>query len=99
VTWPRGTYALPMPKDGCPRDDDFTWHRGYVYQDTKSRNDWPKYNHLDINTPDKNAQQKFCVKTATPSKHNYAWPKGSYCIAKKGDCPTGEYNFRNNNYN
>ena len=29
LTWPKGTYGLPMPKSGCPKGSNFQWHAGY----------------------------------------------------------------------
>ena len=33
--WPRGTYGLPMPKQGCPESYKFEWKTGDYRQDTE----------------------------------------------------------------
>ena len=37
-----------------------------------------------------NMRQNFCIKTKdTASDYNLPWPRGQYCILKKGECPEG----------
>ncbi|KAJ7389174.1 hypothetical protein OS493_033260 [Desmophyllum pertusum] len=35
LTWPMGTYGLPMPKSGCPKGTKFPWHVGTRFHDTE----------------------------------------------------------------
>ena len=35
----------------------------------------------------KNIKTQFCTKTDTTHDYGITWPKGSYCIGKKGSCP------------
>ena len=89
LTWPKGTYGLPMPKSGCPK----RWHKGYRKHDTEDvfgANKWSypfdlagPYNRNDMT-------QNFCMKTEyTASVYDLHWPKGQYCILKKRKCPGG----------
>ena len=93
LTWPEGTYGLPMPKSGCPKRSNFPWHSGYRKHDTEdddSSNKWSS--PFDLAGPyyKNNMYQKFCVKTKdTASDYNLPWPKGQYCILKKGKCSGG----------
>ena len=104
VHWPDGTYALPKATWGCPQG----WHRGYTLQHTQ------KYNHKSRGVESKMAvgvyrnriRFQYCVKTSR-KKNNIQWPRGTYCIAKKGRCPRGfreggihwdDYNFFNKNW-
>ena len=93
LTWPKGTYGLPMPKSGCPKESNFSWHEGYRKHDTedvRADNKWSspfdlagKYNRNEMT-------QKFCMKTkVTTSDYDLPWPRGKYCILKKGECPEG----------
>ena len=39
-------------------------------------------------------EQKFCIKTTKiATTYDLPWPKGKYCIFKKGDCPEGSWNL------
>ena len=93
LTWPEGTYGLPMPKSGCPKSSNFPWHSGYRKHDTEdddSNNKWSS--PFDLAGPyyKNDMYQKFCMKTKhTASDYNLPWPKGQYCILKKGKCPGG----------
>ena len=83
-----------MPKSGCPKAE-FPWHEGTIYQDTED--------HDTSNACSKpcnlaggmlkngDTEQKFCMKTQfRGSKYSLPWPKGQYCIFKKGECPEGK---------
>lgn len=90
--WPSGTYGIPRAKSGCPSSNGFTWHTGWRYQDTE---DWFPSNkrsssfHLDA-WVSKNLNRTFCMKTTkTGDSSRPSWPKGKYCIYKKGSCPSG----------
>ena len=93
LTWPKGRYGLPKPKSGCPKGSKFPWHEGYRYHDTedsRSNNDWSSPFDLDGPYYKNNMYQNFCLKTEdTASVYNLPWPKGQYCIFKKGECPGG----------
>ena len=86
--WPDGTYALPMPRGGCPR----RWSSGNRYQDTEDRR---TRNGKSSGIERKmrvyvgsNIRFYYCVKTFRGNA-GYQWPRGTYCIAKKGNCPRG----------
>ena len=34
--------------------------------------------------------QRFCMKTSNKDTYMWDWPKGQYCIFKKGYCPNGK---------
>ncbi len=74
-----------MPRRGCPSG----WSSGYRLQDTIIGN------RKTIGIERKMRVDVFsfirffyCVKTFWGNS-GYQWPRGSYCIAKKGDCPSG----------
>ena len=86
--WPDGTYAFPMPRSGCPNG----WLSGNRYQDTE---DYHNKNSKSLGIERKIAviighdiDFYYCVKTFQGNT-GYQWPRGTYCIAKKGDCPSG----------
>ena len=83
-----------MPKAGCPKGGKFTWHVGTRYQDTEDafgRNRWSNPYDLAGSLAKSNMQQKFCMKTHVGDTQNgLQWPKGQYCILKKGACPKGD---------
>ncbi|KAJ7378963.1 hypothetical protein OS493_019662 [Desmophyllum pertusum] len=90
LTWPVGTYGLPMPKSGCPKGITFPWHVGTRYHDTEdgsANNRWSTPYHLAGKVSKSNMEQKFCMKTQRT--FGISWPKGKYCILKKGPCPQG----------
>ena len=93
LTWPKGTYGLPMPKSGCPKGSNFQWHAGYRShdtEDTRGNNKWSS--PFDLAGPyyRRDMTQKFCMKTKDEaSDYNLPWPRGQYCILKKGECPEG----------
>ena len=88
IQWPDGTYALPKPTAGCPPG----WHSGYRWQDTEDKN------NKNRKTPgmqfkvrvwvERDIEFHYCVKTFHGNS-GIKWPRGTYCIAKKGDCPSG----------
>ena len=93
LTWPRGTYGLPMPQTGCPTVPGFTWHQGTRYQDTEnygSGNRWSTTYHLAGRKAANDMEQRFCMKTQElTNKYDLLWPNGQYCVFKKGKCPQG----------
>ncbi|XP_786957.3 uncharacterized protein LOC581886 [Strongylocentrotus purpuratus] len=87
IAWPVGTYGLPKPNSGCPTG----WSEGYRYHDTEDDNpgnQWSDPLDLDGTWGQANMEYNFCMKTQS-SLDGEAWPAGSYCIYKKGDCPSG----------
>ena len=88
--WPDGTYALPMPRGGCSRVG--SWSVGYRHQDTEdARNKNSKSSGIEQKMGvevGSDIRFFYCVKTSRGSS-GYQWPKGTYCIAKRGSCPTG----------
>lgn len=49
LVWPKGTYGLMMTIYGCPSHESFTWHQGYVIQDTEdmhNKNAWTTPSHV-----------------------------------------------------
>ena len=82
-----------MARSGCPSGGGkYPWHRGSRYQDTedtRNRNDESRPLTL-AGTFTSNIRTYFCTKTSTAYDYGVNWPKGSYCIARKGgSCPTG----------
>ncbi|CAG2229464.1 unnamed protein product [Mytilus edulis] len=93
ITWPHGTYGLYHPKSGCPTAA-FSWAEGWHRQDTEdggNANGWSPTIHLDDSVRTHGDQVfHFCIKTMNENtEYERDWPKGSYCILKKGDCPQG----------
>ncbi|RUS79774.1 hypothetical protein EGW08_012458 [Elysia chlorotica] len=96
--WPAGTYALIKPESGCPADLAFyEGENGFFRLHTESstmnpENGYSKNTHLSrpiqtsysINTF---MTFRFCA--ANGLYGSGAWPKGRYCIHKKGNCPVG----------
>ena len=90
LAWPKGTYGLPMAKNGCPSGTNFRWHEGVRYHDTEdddSNNFWSDHHDLAGRAEKNDMEQKFCIKTQSDGILN--WPKGEYCILKKRTCPKG----------
>lgn len=87
--WPEGTYGLPEPASGCPEFGKATFKRGWTYHNTEDENPANKrstnYNFAG-NFSQHGIQQRFCIKE-TDDGATEAWPKGKYCIYKKGNCP------------
>ena len=107
--WLSGAFALPAPVSGCPEG----FHTGSITQDT--------YNLVHDNSASDNIEQRlnvkylegrvetnFCVKTSqfNDEFEELNWPKGSYCIGRKQECPNGfhegfikwdDKDFRNKN--
>ena len=84
-----------MPKSGCPQGSGFTWLEGTRYQDTEdynANNVWSSPYDLAGDVWKNDMEQKFCIKTQNQTtEFSLAWPKGQYCVFKKGNCPTGEF--------
>ena len=106
AAWPSGTYGLPKPATGCPLATGFQWRTGYRFQHTEdgSRrggsfflhklpcrkcNKWSNGIHFPKGFGAKDhMKQHFCMKTGNGGSRN--WPRGNYCIFKKGSCPSGK---------
>ena len=95
VTWPMGTYALPMVDSvaGCPVSA-FDWKIGYRHQDTENifpSNDWSDPYHLKGPYGKSYVETNFCTKIiAREDNNDWEWMAGEYCIYRKGGvCPTG----------
>ena len=86
TVWPRGQYCLPMPSnERCP----LGWEEGYRFHTTEGNNtvrgDVPY-----VATRGKDLGWGFCCKTRVRYSRVSSWPKGSYCIFRKGGfCPRG----------
>ena len=69
--WPRGTYGLPKPKSGCPKEkkgSGFVWHEGSRYHDTPTfcpLNEWSNPYDLAGFHGRENVRPYFCIKTPT----------------------------------
>ncbi|XP_033119835.1 uncharacterized protein LOC117119126 [Anneissia japonica] len=96
ITWPIGTYSLPMVESkgtGCP-DSHFSWKAGSRFQDTEnylSDNHWSDPCHLRGPYKRNDITQNFCSKTVEyEDSYQWEWGEGTYCIFKKGtSCPAG----------
>lgn len=88
--WPNGTYGLPRPRAGCPpRSDDIFWETGWRFQDTEDNKPSNKVSesfHMDATVDKDGLNKSFCIATQDKGTE---WPKGQYCIYKKGACPKG----------
>ena len=90
--WPDGTYSLPKARSGCPSGgSQFIWQSGWRYHDNQDG-----FNNNQFSSPltlagsfGDNIRVEYCTKTDTSNDYGIPWPKGSYCIAKKGNCPSG----------
>ena len=87
--WPAGTYGLPKTDTGCPVAARVEWSPGYKFHDTVNGNQWSSGIHFDTGYEANNMKQHFCMKTDNGGLGD--WPRGSYCIFKKGICPSGVY--------
>ena len=88
MSLPNGKYALPAPKGGCPKG----WSRGNRTQGTAENTDVSSgiVSRLAVNYGSKTISIQYCVKTdESDDAVGFEWPKGSYCIARKGGCPEG----------
>ena len=82
--WPVGQYCLPMPSnERCP----VGWERGYRFQTTERRNRVDA-DRLYVATRGKDLGWGFCCKSRVMFLRAISWPKGNYCIFRKGGfCP------------
>ena len=86
--WPNGMYALPAPKEGCPK----YWSTGRRTQTNGDNFDWSSSigRRIAVSFMESTITLQYCVKTRTDRDlgRGFDWPEGSYCIARKGRfCP------------
>ena len=84
--WPRGQYCLPMPSNQrCP----LGWDDGYSFQTTEGNNSVQGAVPY-VATRGQDLGWGFCCKTRVRYSSRRFWPKGRYCIFRKGGfCPRG----------
>ncbi|CAH3171752.1 unnamed protein product, partial [Porites lobata] len=90
VEWPSGTFGIPRPRLGCPRSKNVTWSTGWRFQDTEDvyPNNYHSQNfHMNSSVMKDDVNRTFCIATENIGKKS--WPKGQYCIYKRGTCPKG----------
>lgn len=66
VTWPSGTYGLPMTKSGCPESSGFRWKTGarfYDTEDDENENFKSSFYNLAGNVNEDGVTLQFCLKT------------------------------------
>lgn len=87
ITWPKGTYGLPMPTSGCPQE---TWKTGFRKQGTEWLSIKSDPMHLDVINTYYHTTQKFCMKTEDEQvMDEWIFQEGHYCIYRKGnECPS-----------
>ena len=71
LVWPRGTYGLPMPKDGCPKGSDFVWHTGTRYRDMENIDpkafwsaEWDMAGHYSKSTMEQNNKDRNHIRSS-----------------------------------
>ena len=84
AVWPRGQYCLPMPSnERCP----VGWEEGYRFQTTEDENS-VRGEVPYVATRGADIGWGFCCKTRVRYSRLTSWPKGQYCIFRKGGfCP------------
>ena len=88
LVWPQGTYGFPQSSAGCPNNN---FGHGCIYQDTEDKNNKNRFKNVHLLKKGKfsnNIQVCYCVKQYN-TQSGGSWPKGRYCINKKGRCPQG----------
>ncbi|XP_060582741.1 mucin-2-like [Ruditapes philippinarum] len=98
ITWPLGTYGLMKATNGCPGDNT-RWQEGWRKFDTEdtfsSHNSFSSgiQHYLSGDFHSNDIITRFCMKTSghsiTGGHYDQQWPRGSYCLLKKGSCPSG----------
>ncbi|CAG2197871.1 unnamed protein product [Mytilus edulis] len=88
VSWPSGKYSIPKPQTGCPSG----WSEGWRYQDNEDTHNinsvTPSTGYHFFGTFNRNTKMYYCTKKTFSGSGK--WPKGNYCIARKGGtCPSG----------
>ena len=85
LSWPRGTYSLPKAASGCPS----RFSSGCVYQDNEDSNNANRFSNAHLIDGAFGRNIRMCYCTRQSSSGSTTWPRGQYCIAKKGSCPSG----------
>lgn len=94
LVWPDGTYGLPKAKAGCPKGEGFDFISGWRKFDTENSGTTNLFSspiHLSGHFG-RDITESFCIKRTAQGNRKFRrkqWPKGNYCIYKKGDCPIG----------
>ncbi|XP_071492860.1 uncharacterized protein [Diadema antillarum] len=90
ITWPVGTYGLPKPTSGCPGGWNNNGFRYHDTEDDNSNNYWSNPFHMSGSKGRNNRRDEFCMKTVRNMYNSqWIWQPGSYCIYKRGSCPSG----------
>jgi len=99
LTWPQGTYGLPMTTSGCPKGAGFKWHYGYRYHENEVGNEWSRPYDLGGRKSVWTNEQAFCMKTQERgTEYDLTWGPGQFCIFKKGNCPQGSSIFNSTGF-
>lgn len=85
TSWPRGTYSLPKASSGCPSG----FSSGCVFQDNEDSNNANSFGNTHLVDGSFGRDIRICYCTRRSSSGSGSWPRGQYCIAKKGSCPSG----------
>jgi hypothetical protein len=85
TAWPRGTYSLPKAASGCSPG----FSSGCVFQDNEDSGNENRFSNTQYLSGQFNRNIRMCYCTRTSSRGSTSWPRGRYCIAKKGSCPRG----------
>ena len=98
MIWPDGTYGLPQAKTGCPKGAGFDFDNGWRQHDTendkgaRNRLSYSIRRHLRSIIFQSSIRHYVCIKQLFEANRRLRrpnWPRGRYCIYKKGDCPRG----------
>ncbi|CAG2254798.1 unnamed protein product [Mytilus edulis] len=94
VSWPQGKYTLVKPNSGCPPG----WAEGWRHQDNEdsdNKNALSSGHHFS-GSFGRNTRTNYCSKIKEEKVTDWTtwkivqWPKGTYCILRKGGkCPKG----------
>ena len=86
--WPKGSYALPRPKNGCPIASENTWKFGYRLHDAKFASSTKS--HLRNTLSQLFFVEEFCSRSVSIERSEVTFPRGQYCVYKTGSsCPAG----------
>ena len=86
--WPKGSYALPRPKSGCPITSGNTWKFGSRLYDIKFASS--TNNYLRNTVSSLFFVENFCSRSPSIERSEANFPRGQYCVYKTGNsCPAG----------
>ncbi|KAF0987524.1 hypothetical protein HZS_6268, partial [Henneguya salminicola] len=89
LDWPKGTYGILSPIEGCPNTNKTKWKTGWVYQNTENdnnENNSSEILHAKIRVTEYGITQHFCIKDIEEGEN--IWQKGSFCLYQYGSyCP------------